>query len=280
MKTNQSGMYTAITAATTVVLMAAAASPASAQRYAGGQQGQQRGFAGGQQGGRQQRFARPAPTLATVPVSAMTPYFGLNDDQVQRIEAIQKNARPDMQATMSQIQQIRQSGQQPTRQQIEQLRQQMQTARATMEANRDKAAQEIGLVLTPEQRPAITSFLRDVELFQQVDLPLELIKPLDLNGPQKRKLQVLAQQAEQEREQMFATMQQQARTQRTNNTSNGNDPNATNGRQQIGETLRTSREKMRENVLATLTDPQKEMVTQWEKEHPQRTRGNGGEFRG
>jgi Spy/CpxP family protein refolding chaperone len=280
----------ATTAAFTLTL--AMADPAAAQR--GGANRQQGGPG---PGGRFARMARPTPTLATVPVSAMVPYFGLTEEQAKKIEEIQKNARPNMEAMRSQIEGIRsQVGENPTQADRENIRARMMAMREEMaaqrqkeEENRDKAIKEIELVLTSEQRPAIASFLRDVDLFLQVNLPLELIRPLDLNGPQKRKLQQIAQQEEQEREQMmrqtFSTVFQQNRAQggQGGNAGVPTDPaarqqladQARQAGQQIGEAMRESREKTREKALAILTADQRALVVQWEKDHPRTQRGFG-----
>jgi Spy/CpxP family protein refolding chaperone len=295
------GVYTTIIAATAAfTLTLAAADPAAAQRGGGRQGG---GFGQGGPGGRfgGQRMGPPAPTLATIPVTAMVPYFGLTAEQAKRIEEIQRSARPDRDAIRAQFEELRnQGGQNATPADRENIRARMMAMRQEMMAQaqktqeaQERAVREIELVLTPEQRPAVASFLRDVELFRSVDLPLELIRPLDLNGPQKRKLQNIAQQAEQERmqqmEQMRATLRQNFEQGGPGGQSGqGGDPEARRQQmqqfgqqfgQQIGETMRTAREKTREKVMAALTPAQQALVTQWEKDHPEAQRGfNRGGF--
>lgn len=293
------GIHTAIAAtAAALAVTLSVADPAAAQRPGAGRQ--QGGFGQGRPG-MTQRMGRPAPTLATTPVSAMVPYFGLTEEQAKKIEEIQKSARPNVDAIRAQVEELRNSvgdtsngaNRENMRARMMAMREEMTAQRRKEEENREKAVREIELVLTSEQRPAIASFLRDVELFENVNLPLELIRPLDLNGPQKRKLQQIAQQEQQAREQMIqqtiSTFMQQNRgligpgNGQGGNAPIPNDPaarqqlgeQARQVGQQMGEAMRDAREKTREKALAVLTADQRAMVVQWEKDHPQAQRGFG-----
>lgn len=268
----------------------AAAVPASAQNDQGfGRQRGGRGFAG-------QRQGRPAPTLSTVPVSAMTPYFGLSEEQAKKIEEIQKSARSGMQEMATRFQSMRgQFGDNPSQQDREKMRAEMMKMRAEAEAkmaqmqqDRTKADREIRQVMTEEQRPGTPSFLREVEFFQNAGLPLELIKPLDLESMQKVKINTILAKTNAERQQKMQDMIANART------GNGGRPGGNAGAQAetggndrranwqaFGEAMRTDIEATHKLILAVLTPEQRALVEKFEKENPQsRQRGFGGFGRG
>ena len=273
-----------------------AAVPASAQNDRGN--GRQGSGGGGGFGG-QQRQGRPALTLSTVPVAAMTPYFGLSEDQAKKIEEIQKSARSGMQEMATRFQSMRgQFGDNPSPQDQEKMRAEMlkmrteaQTKMAQMQQNQTKADREIRQVMTEEQRPGTPLFLREAEFFQNAGLPLELIKALNLESMQKVKINVILDKTNAERQQKMQAMFANARSQNGGRGNNGGGAaaqaegaNANGGRanwQAFGETMRTDAEATRKLILEVLTAEQRTLVEKFEKENPQsRQRGFGGFGRG
>lgn len=261
----------------TGLILTLAANPAQAQRGRRNQNGQNGGVGGGGYGGGGfgggQRMQRPAPTLATAPVSAMVPYFNLTDEQAKKIEDLQKGARPDFGAMRSTFQNMQNNGTQPTREQMAQMRSQMQTQMAKVQSDQEAAAREIGRVLTSEQRPQIPSFLRDVELFGKATLPLELIKPLALDAAQKRKLQTIAEESDAQRQakmrEAFGQMRRQPQADPNADTPDANSQN--NGQARfaaIGQAMTDVNKQIHEQVLAVLTTDQRTLVEKWDKEHP------------
>jgi hypothetical protein len=210
------------------------------------------------------------PSLVNAPITAMTRYFGLTEEQAKKIEEIQKNARPDFRSMIQEgIKLTEGDGQTTTtpdgrtvrtfsiRLDPEKAKEMEAKAReraAKMQEDFERAEKEIELVLTPEQRPGVNPFLRDLELFQGALLPAELIRDLDLNGPQKRKLQIIVRDARAQREQR---MQQVVAQVRQSGDASG-----------IRAGLSGWREEVREKSLAVLTPAQRAIVEKWEKENP------------
>jgi hypothetical protein len=209
------------------------------------------------------------PSLVNAPITAMTPYFGLTDEQAKKIEEIQKSARPDFKSLLKDAIKVSDDDKQVTttpdgrtiktfsiRLDPEKAREMEAKAReqsAKMQQDFERAEKEIELVLTPDQRPGVNPFLRDLELFQGAMLPAELIRDLDLNGPQKRKLQIIVRDARAERDQRMKAMVEQAR-------QSG----------QIGNigTMTDWRKEVMEKSRAILTPQQRDIVEKWEKDHP------------
>lgn len=236
-------------------------------------------------------------TLATAPLSAMAPYFGLTEEQREKIEAIQKKARLDLSKLLPQdiqaaIQDAIKKGENDpeattvtnpdgvkviTRtltlsaddgKEITSDIKALQQRLSTIEQDREKVEKEIELVLTPTQRPAIASFLRDLELFKDTTLPVELMKQLDLNGPQKRKLQIIAQEVRGKREKRFQNLSELAqRSQDSQEGQTGNSPALSSA----GSDFVMSMQQVRQRSRAVLTPAQRALVDKWEQEQQAKT---------
>jgi Spy/CpxP family protein refolding chaperone len=141
---------------------------------------------------------------------------------------------------------------------MKEMQSKMQERQARLQEDQERAEKEIELVLTPAQRPPINSFLRDLELFRGALLPPELIKELDLNGPQKRKLQNIVMKAKNDREQRVQGAMAQAR-QSGQYTSLGSS---------IGSSYTDWQKEVREKSRAVLTTEQRAILEKWEKERP------------
>jgi hypothetical protein len=285
-------------------LTVAIATPASAQQggFGGGRQrggaGGGGGFGGGGFGGGQQRggfggqqrggFQRPAPTLASIPVSVMTPYFNLTEDQGKQIEELQKASRATVQEMQSSFQSLRdqfgnnqnpsQDDRQKMMEQMQKMRSEMQAKQATLQEQQAQADREIRKVMTEEQRPNTPAFLRDVEYFQRAELPAELIKPLNLESAQKVKINTILDKADADRQ---AQMRQMFAGRQGGGQNGGGANGGQNNFQQMGESMRTAREETHKKILDVLTPDQRAQVEKWEKDHPgARQGGFGGGFGG
>jgi Spy/CpxP family protein refolding chaperone len=218
------------------------------------------------------------PSLVNAPITAMTRYFGLTEEQAKKIEEIQKNARPDFKAIFQDAFKISEGDGATTTtpdgrtirtlsirvdpEKMKEMEAKAQERNAKLQQDMERAEKEIELVLTPEQRPGVNPFLRDLELFQGAQLPPELIRDLDLNGPQKRKLQIIVRDA--------VAAQEQQRQQIVAKARAGGDLTG------IGATFKSFQDGVRDKSLAVLTPEQRALVEKWEKENPRRYGLPGG----
>jgi Spy/CpxP family protein refolding chaperone len=222
------------------------------------------------------------PSLVNAPILAMVRYFGLTEEQAQKIEEIQKSARPDFKAIFQDAFKISEGDGATTTtpdgrtvrtlsialdpEKVKEMQAKAQERNAKIQQDMERAEKEIELVLTPEQRPGVNPFLRDLELFQGAMLPAELIRDLDLNGPQKRKLQIIVRDAKAEREQRIQGAVNQVRQ----------SGQASSIGTSISGSISDWRKQVMEKSRAVLTPGQRTIVENWEKEHPQRYGLPGG----
>jgi len=182
------------------------------------------------------------PTVLDVPVEALEYALKLNREQKQKIAAIQAQfqeqrmsllPRPDPQA-----------GRPPDFSQFQAAQERIRT----LERQAERRIQE---VLTAQQRSALPETLEEIELLHGVGLPAELLGDLKLTAEQKAALARVGQQSQQA---MRRAMEAGARRR---------DFNAG-----VAAAER-ARAEMRQKVLAVLTAPQRRMVEEYQRAHPE-----------
>jgi hypothetical protein len=202
-----------------------------------------------QRGGGQGRGGyNAAPTLANMPVAYMTMALGLKDEQKTKIQAIQDKVRTDMQD----LRKPDENGQRPDR----------ATLQPKITALNDQAKKDIEALLTPEQLKKSATLVKTAGIYNSAGIPLGVVADLKLTADQDAKLAAIAADADKAN----VTMQK--------------DMADAQGDQQKTDDLRqarqTARKATQDKALAVMTDAQKTMLTQYQKDHPGGRGGNGG----
>ena len=186
-----------------------------------------------------------APTLANMPMPYLTTKLGLSDEQKTKIQAIQDKVRTDMQD----LRKPDENGQRPDR----------ATLQPKITALNDQAKKDIEAVLTPEQLKKSADLVKTAGIYNAVGIPLGVVADLKLTADEDTKLAAIAADATK----ADATMQK--------------DMADAQGDQQKMQDLRTARQTARkatqDKAMAVLTDAQKTMLTQYQKDHPGGGRG-------
>ena len=214
------------------------------------------GFGGGP-GGPMGRMPGMQPAnVLTTPIEALQVGLTLSADQKTKIVALQEASRKLQESLRPQFPQ---GGERPSQEEMQALFTKMREGRAKMDEENAKAEKEIMALLTTEQKAALPAFLKEVENWNALGLPLPLYATLKLSDDQKTKINELGRQTR-------GSLQ----TRISNAQAAGGDP----------RTMRDSIQKLMESAhtkaLAFLTEEQKAMVEKWDKDHPRPQRGPGG----
>ncbi|MBC8103662.1 MAG: hypothetical protein H7Z41_13885 [Cytophagales bacterium] len=152
-------------------------------------QGGQGGFRGrggpggpGRPGGRRP-FGGPRPvTVTSVPVEALTAGLGLTTNQAAKVTQIQRQLRQDQQKQMPRPEQ-RPDG--PPNQET------MQAMRETLRGLDQKAAAEIEVVLTSEQKSTLPTLIKALDALGRAEVPPGVFGQLKLTTDQVKQLAAL-----------------------------------------------------------------------------------------
>lgn len=202
-----------------------------------------------QRGGGQGRGGyNAAPTLANMPIAYMTMALGLKDEQKTKIQAIQDKVRTDMQD----LRKPDENGQRPDR----------ATLQPKITALNDQAKKDIEALLTPEQLKKSATLIKTAGIYNSVGIPLGVVADLKLTADQDTKIAAIAADAQK----ADVTMQKDMAD------AQGDDQKT----QDLRQARQAARKATQDKALAVLTDAQKTMLTQYQKDHPGGRGGNGG----
>lgn len=180
-------------------------------------------------------------TAATVPVSALAAGLNLSTDQQAKITSIQQQNREQRRTLMPPPPDGQDGPPDP---------QQMQAALQKIRSLDDKAKSQVEAVLTSDQKKDLPVFLKTLQALRAAGIPPMVYGDLKLTSEQKTKLAALATDAPQ------AARDDAARAQRSDRFGAGT------------EAARQSRQKVRDQVLAALTDSQRQTVEEFQRSHP------------
>jgi len=244
-----------------VASVAVVAQPPGAGRPGGGGPpgGGPRG--GGFRGGRGM-FNAPNMAAAITPVPALAAELNLTDKQQQQIKQIQDQFRKDIAAMMP----ARggggpggPGGPPPGGPNAGGPGGRMSGPPMDMKKMQDiatKASHNVEGVLTPAQKKAYPGALKEIGAMRQANIPLETLGQLKLTSSQRTKISGIAEKSQKE---MADKMK------------------AANGDfQSLMPAMQQSREKSHTDVMAVLSQPQKDIITKYEKDHPRGRFGGGG----
>lgn len=181
---------------------------------------------------RQGRAGMMALTLAQIPAVALEQPLALTKEQKEKITAIQTRLREESRGLF---------GGGGDRQAAIQRRQELNA----------KATQEIEALLTDAQKQKVPDVIKQMQVYRDCGIPLEVVADLKLTAEQNTKLQALSKEYQTKIE----------------------------GMQAGGgfEQFRTLRETTRQKALEVLTADQKALIEKWQRENPQlQRRGPGG----
>ena len=144
-----------------------------------------------------------------------------------------------------------QSGTPPTREA-------MQAAMTKMHTLDEQATQQIEELLTAPQKQALPAFLKQIDGYQMVGIPPEVLSDLKLTADQNRSILSVADAAKQ----MIKQNQDAAQ--------NSNDFDG------YQNAMRQLRRQVHEKAMAILTSDQREIVENFVESHPRPQPGDGG----
>jgi Spy/CpxP family protein refolding chaperone len=208
-----------------------AAAPAAGARQGRGQGGYQRGG-----------------TLATLPVSLMDSYLKLTSDQKSKITAIQTQYKADVKALMPAPADAGAPADPQARRDMMQKSREVST----------KADADIKAVLTPEQTPMLDTMNKDLQTYNAVGIPAEILGEVKLTADQKAKITTIADDS---RKEMQSKMQE---------LQNGGD------RQAMMQAMQGMQKATHDKAMEALDLSQKNKVELYLKDHPQPQGGRGG----
>ena len=211
------------------------AAPAAGARQG---RGQGRGQGGYQRGG----------TLATLPLSLIDSYLKLTSDQKSKITAIQTQYKADVKALMPTPTDANATPDPQARREMMQKSREVST----------KADSDIKAVLTPEQTPMLDTMNKDLQTYNSVGIPAEVLGDLKLTADQKAKISTISDDS---RKEMQSKMQ---------DAQNGGD------RQAMMLAMRDMQKATHDKAMEVLDLSQKNKVETYLKDHPQPQGGRGG----
>ncbi|MBI3945241.1 MAG: hypothetical protein HY321_04930 [Armatimonadetes bacterium] len=207
----------AVLFAVTALILAAAVT-VQAQRTGGGRRG-----------------GMTAVTLAQIPAAALEQPLQLTKEQMEKITAIQTKLREELRGL---------AGGGGDRQYTMERRQQLNT----------KATQDIEAVLTDAQKQKVPDLIKQMQVYRNCGIPLEVVAALKLTPDQVTKLEAISKEYQTKLEGM--------------QTGGGG-----------FDGFRELREATQQKVQAVLTADQKAIVEKWQRDNPQPGRGAGGRGR-
>ncbi|HLJ54308.1 MAG TPA: hypothetical protein VKT77_04660 [Chthonomonadaceae bacterium] len=184
--------------------------------------------------------------LVNLPADMLTKELKLSDDQKSSFEKVQTKFRADQQALRPQ------PGSPPD-----------PDARQKMVDLSTAAQKDVDAILNTDQKTTATALVKDLTSLNSVGIPWQTYSDLKLTGEQKTKIAAISADVMKERQQKMADLQAARQA--------GDNQKA----QEIMQSM-FGNGQPNEKALAVLTADQKDLVTKYVKEHPQRPFGPGG----
>ncbi len=241
------------------------------------------GFGGGPMGrGGMRGPGRPA-SLSTAPLDALSAALTLTESQVTKVEELQKKwaetERSERDAAGIQMPRPPRGGQggfpseedrEAMRAQFETFIQKQQAFEKALEPKRKASDTAITAILNDTQKKALPEALKSIDALQMAGIPSDVHRELNLTAAQRAKLAAVADK--------YAP--KPGERPQGGQGSPGGGPGGFGGGPGgpggFGGRGGGRQSEARTATLAILTDAQKKVVSNWEREHPRPERGPGG----